>query len=147
MDIDIKKNKLIPETKINITQLNPINNVCPKSGCKINKIIIIDVIRKEDVNFSPKPFNFWLEIIEAIITIKKGFTSSTGCNLGKKNKSNHLVDPFTCTPIMGTKSNKIKEITKKKVEILYSDILLINESVMIINMPIKTKNKCLKKKK
>ena len=48
---------------------------------------------------------------------------------------------------MGTKSNKIRDITKKKVEILYSDILLINESVMIISMPIKTKNKCLQKKK
>ena len=49
------------------------------------------------------------EIIKDNIIIKKGFINSTGCNLGKKFKSSHLVDPLTSTPIKGTKTNKIKE--------------------------------------
>ena len=47
-DIEVRRNKLIPETKININQLNPINKVCPKSGCKINKSIINDVKKKRN---------------------------------------------------------------------------------------------------
>ena len=111
-DIEVSRNKLIPETKININQLSPINKVCPKSGCKINKSTINDVKKKEIENFIVKLENFLFEIIKANIIIKKGFTNSTGCNLGKKTKSNHLVDPFTSTPIKGTKSNKIKDNMK-----------------------------------
>ena len=111
-DIEVRRNKLIPETKININQLNTINKVCPKSGCKINKSIINDVKKKEIENFIVKLEKFLFEIIKANIIIKKGFTNSTGCNFGKKIKSNHLVDPFTSTPIKGTKSNKIKDNKK-----------------------------------
>ena len=111
-DIEKRKNKLIPETKININQLRPINKVCPKSGCKINKSMINDVNKKDIENFIVKLTNLLFEIIKANIIIKKGFTNSTGCNLGKKIKSNHLVDPFTSTPIKGTKSSKIKENKK-----------------------------------
>ena len=110
--IEIRRNKLIPETKINIIQLNPINKVCPKSGCKINNKAINDVNKKEIENFIVKLDNFLFEIIKASVMIKKGFTNSTGCNLGKKIKSNHLVDPFTSTPIIGTKNNKIKDNKK-----------------------------------
>ena len=63
-------------------------------------------------SFVIKLYIFSLEIIKANITIKKGFTNSTGCNLGKKIKSNHLVDPFTSTPIKGTNSNNIKDNKK-----------------------------------
>ena len=110
--IEIRNNKFIPETKINITQLNPINNVCPKSGCKINKKTIEDVNKKEMKNLVVKLNNFLFEIIKASIIIKKGFTISIGCNLGKKIKSNHLVDPFTSIPIKGTNNNKIKDNKK-----------------------------------
>ena len=110
--IEVSKNKLIPEIKININQLNPINKVCPKSGCKINKKIINDVKKKENENFIVKLENFLCEIIKANIIIKKGFTNSTGCNLGKKIKSNHLVDPFTSIPMNGTEINKIKDNKK-----------------------------------
>jgi len=111
-DIEKRRNKLIPETKININQLNPINKVCPKSGCKINKSIINDVKKNDIENFIVKLETLSFEIINAKIIIKKGFTNSTGCNLGKKIKSNHLVDPFTSTPMKGTKSNKINDNKK-----------------------------------
>ena len=38
--------------------------------------------------------------------IVKGLTSSIGWNLGKKNKSSHLLDPFTSVPKIGTKNKK-----------------------------------------
>ena len=117
-DIEIRSIKLIPEIKININQLNPINKVCPKSGCKINKIIINDVKKKETENFIVKFESFLFEIIKAIIIIKKGLINSTGCSLGKNIKSNHLVDPFTSTPIKGTRSNKIKDNKNIKIETL-----------------------------
>ena len=111
--IKIRNNKLIPEIKINVIQLNPINNVCPKSGCMTNSIMIDIVNKKEIVNFKVKLDNLLLEIIRPKIIIKKGLTNSIGCNLGKKNKSNHLFDPLTSTPIIGTKSSNKKD--KKKI--------------------------------
>ena len=111
-DIEIRKNKLIPEIKINVIQPNPINNVCPKSGCTTNSIAIDIVTKKEIINFKVKLDNLLLEIIKLKIIIKKGLTSSIGCNLGKKNKSNHLFDPLTSTPIIGTNSNNKKDIEK-----------------------------------
>ena len=51
--------------------------------------------------------------IKESVTIKKGLTISTGWNLGKKNKSNHLFDPFTSIPVKGT-NNKLKNATKNK---------------------------------
>ena len=110
--IELIRNKLIPETKINISQLKPINNVCPKSGCRISKNMINNVNKKEIENFTVKVENFLFEIIKAKIIIKKGFTNSTGCNLGKKIKSNHLFDPLTSIPIKGTKSSKKKDNKK-----------------------------------
>ena len=112
-DIDIRKNKLIPETNININQLEPINKVCPKSGCKINNNAINSVNKNEVKNFIVKFENFLFEIIKANKIIKKGFNNSIGCILGKKTISNHLVDPLTSTPIIGTNDNKIKDNKKK----------------------------------
>ena len=43
----------------------------------------------------------------------KGFNISIGWNLGKKNKSNHLLDPLTSIPMKGTKIKHIRKIKKK----------------------------------
>jgi hypothetical protein len=56
----------------------------------------------------------------ANITIKNGFNTSIGWNLGKKNKSIHLFDPFTSIPTIGTKNKEIKEIKKRIIEYLNS---------------------------
>ena len=108
----IKKIIFIPDIKIKTDQLNPINNVCPKSGCITNSDIINNVNKREKINFKVELDNLLLEIIRLKIITKKGLTSSIGCNLGKKNKSNHLFDPFTSIPKNNT-ANKVINITKK----------------------------------
>ena len=50
-DIEKRRNKLIPETKINIIQLNIINKVCPRSGCRISSNTIDEVNKKDIKNF------------------------------------------------------------------------------------------------
>ena len=50
--------------------------------------------------------------------MKKGFKISIGWNLGKKNKSNHRLDPFISTPTTGTKSKVKKEKINNNNEIL-----------------------------
>ena len=54
----------------------------------------------------------------ANIIIKNGFNISIGWNLGKKNKSIHLFDPLTSTPIIGTRNNEVNEIKKRIIEYL-----------------------------
>ena len=61
-----------------------------------------------------------LQKIVASATIKNGFNTSIGWNLGKKNKSIHLFEPFTSIPMNGTKNNEIKAIKKKIIEYLNS---------------------------
>ena len=102
----------IPDIKIKTDQLNPINNICPKSGCITKSETINNVNKREKINFKVKLDNLLLEIIKLRIIKKKGLTNSIGCNLGKKNKSNHLFDPLTSTPIIGTKNNNKKDIKK-----------------------------------
>ena len=53
-----------------------------------------------------------LKIVARKIIIK-GLTSSTGWNLGKKNKFNQRFAPLTSVPIIGTKNKKNKEIKKR----------------------------------
>ena len=67
-----------------------------------------------DNKYLNKIFALLLHKIVAKITIKKGFKTSIGWNLGKKNKSIHLFEPFTSAPIIGTKNKEIKDIKKKK---------------------------------
>ena len=55
---------------------------------------------------------FWLLKIILINIIKKGLTNSIGWNRGKKLRSIHLLEPFTSTPIKGTKIKKINDIKK-----------------------------------
>ena len=102
----------IPDIKIKTDQLNPINSVCPKSGWITKSETINNVNKREKINFKVELDNLLLEIIKLRIIKKKGLTNSIGCNLGKKNKSNHLFDPLTSTPIIGTKSNNKKDIKK-----------------------------------
>ena len=79
-------------------------------------------------------------------TIVKGFKSSIGWNLGKKKKSNHLFEPFTSVPIIGTNNKKIKQTINKKIENLNKLFWLIKEKKIIKKNPKQIKNKCLKKK-
>ena len=76
--------------------------------------------------------------IVANIIIKKGFKTSIGWNLGKKKKSIHLFDPFTSTPIIGTKIRNINEIKKRIIENLINRSVLKEEKTKIIIIPIKT---------
>ena len=71
-----------------------------------------NVSNNEKINLVVKFDKLLLEIIKANIIIKKGFTNSIGCILGKNNKSIHLFDPLTSTPMIGTKTNKIKVMKK-----------------------------------
>ena len=74
--------------------------------------------------------------IEAIIIIIKGFKSSMGWNLGKKKNSNHLFDPLTSTPIIGTNVKKIKQTKNSMIEILNRLSLLIDEKKNYKKKPI-----------
>ena len=80
-------------------------------------------------------------------TIKKGFRTSIGWNLGKKNRSNHLLEPLTSTPIIGTNTNEIKETKKSTIEYLINCSFLKEENAKTIKIPSTTYTKCLKKKK
>ena len=74
--------------------------------------------------------------IDAIITIIKGFKSSIGWNLGKKRSSNHLFDPLTSTPIIGTNDKEIKQTKNNIIEIINKLSLLIDEKKIIKKIPI-----------
>ena len=48
-------------------------------------------------------------------TIKKGFRTSIGWNLGKKKRTIQLVEPLTSTPIIETNINEIKKTKKRTI--------------------------------
>ena len=112
------KIRLTPEIKIRANQVKKIKIVWPKSGCEINSNIIGNKTRKLNKYFKYRLVFFSKVKIEAMITIIKGFNTSMGWNLGKNNKSIHLLDPFTSTPINGTSNKATKQITKRKFESL-----------------------------
>ena len=85
--------------------------------------------------------------MEAKKTIKKGFRTSIGWNLGKKNRSIHLLEPLTSTPKIGTNTNEIKETKKSIIEYLINCSFLKEENTKTIKIPRTTYTKCLKKKK
>jgi len=112
MKIDVRKNIFMPEMKISINQLIPIKSVCPISGWRINKLET-KIINRNDIRYFKFKFvNFCEQIIKQMTTIKKGFTNSTGCILGKIIKSIHLLEPFISTPTIGTKNKRIKDKQK-----------------------------------
>ena len=97
--------------KIRTAQQNITNKVWPISGWAINSKEIED-IKKIDIKYLNKIFDLLLDKIVAKIIIKNGFKTSIGWNLGRKNKSIHLLEPLTSTPTNGTKNKEIREIKK-----------------------------------
>ena len=75
-------------------------------------------------------------------TIKKGFRTSIGWNLGKKNRSIHLLEPLTSTPKIGTNTNAIKETKKSTIEYLINCSSLNEENIKRIKIPRTTYTKC-----
>ena len=86
-------------------------------------------------------------IILATKSINRGLTNSMGWNLGIKNRSIHLFDPFISTPIIETKKRNKIEI--ENIGSINFIILFFSWTEMIINKnrAIKTKVRCLLKKK
>ena len=105
--------------KIRTAQQNTTNKVWPISGWAIKSKEITD-IKIIDIKYLNKIFDLISHKIVAKMITKKGFRTSMGWNLGKKNKSIHLLDPFTSTPTNGTKNKEISEIKKRIIEYLYN---------------------------
>ena len=84
--------------------------------------------------------------MEARITIKKGFKSSIGWNLGKKGMSIHLFDPFTSTPKKGTKIKKNTNNIKNNLETFIKSACFKEEKKIMRKTPANIKSKCLIKK-
>ena len=130
--------RLIPEVKIKTVHKKTASNVWPISGCIINNNEITNIIQTDN-KYSVKRLELLLlERILANITIKKGFNTSIGWNLGKKNRSIHLFDPLTSTPIIGTKESEIRDIKNRIIEYLYNLSLLRDEKTNIKSIPIPT---------
>ena len=111
-ETEVRNIKFTPEIKIKIIQINPITNVWPKSGWITKSDETNNVSNREKENFKTKFENFLKVMIKLKTIIKNGLTNSMGCNLGKKNKSNHLFEPLTSTPIIGTRNNINKDKQK-----------------------------------
>ena len=125
----------------------PIKSIdCPKSGWLINKIIIDNNIKKLKKYVVLEVLVLFEVKIFAVNKIKKGFISSMGCSL-KKYKLNHLLDPFTSIPIIGTSNKIINNIIKIGKIVFFKIFKSINEIKNIIHKEKTTKIECLKKKK
>ena len=123
--------------KIRIAQQNTTNKVWPISGWIIKSKEMID-IKTIDIKYLNKIFDLISHKIVAKMITKKGFRTSIGWNLGKKNKSIHLLDPLTSTPINGTKNKEISEIKKRIIEYLYNWSEFNKENIKIRDIPINT---------
>ena len=123
--------------KIRTAQENTTNSVWPTSGwiIKNNEITETKII---DIKYLNRIFDLLLHKIVAKITIKNGFKTSIGWNLGKNTKSIHLLEPLISVPMIGTKNNEIKEIKKRKIEYLYNWYEFNEENIKIRDIPIKT---------
>ena len=95
-------------------------------------------IKKIDIKYLNKIFDLISHKIVAKMITKKGFRTSIGWNLGKKNKSIHLLDPLTSTPTNGTKNKEKNEIKKRKIEYLYNWSEFKEENIKIRHIPINT---------
>ena len=123
--------------KIRADQQNTTNKVCPISGWAIKSKEITD-IKIIDIKYLNKIFDLISQKIVAKIIIKNGFKTSIGWNLGKKNKSIHLLEPLTSIPMNGTKNKEISEIKKRKIEYLYNWSEFKEENIKIRHIPINT---------
>ena len=89
---------------------------------------------------------FWKLNKKLIATIINGFKSSIGWNLGKKERSIHLLDPFTSTPTNGTKIKNIKDM-KNIIRQKFTSFSLSKAEKKTTNVKlIIIKIKCFKKK-
>ena len=122
---------------IRTAQQNTTNKVWPISGWDI-KSKEMTAIKVIDIEYFNKIFDLLSHKIVAKIIIKNGFRTSIGWNLGKKNMSIHLLEPFTSTPMNGTKNKEISEIKKRKIEYLYNWSEFKEENIKIRNIPINT---------
>ena len=123
--------------KIRAAQENTTNKVWPISGWAIKSKEMKD-IKKIDIKYLNKIFDLISHRIVAKIIIKNGFRTSIGWNLGKKNKSIHLLEPLTSTPMNGTKNKAISEIKKRIIEYLYNWSEFNDENINIRDIPIDT---------
>ena len=123
--------------KIKTAQEKTINKVWPISGWIIKNKEIAD-IKIVDIKYLNKIFDLLLHKIVAKVIIKNGFRTSMGWNLGKKNKSIHLLEPLTSTPMNGTKNKEISETKKRIIEYLYNWSEFNDENIKIRDIPINT---------
>ena len=132
-----RKYMFIPDVKIKTAQEKTTNKVCPISGWIISNNETIE-IKKAENKYLATIFSLLLQRIIARIMTKKGFKTSIGWNLGKNNKSIHLFDPFTSTPIIGTKARDKVKIKKRIIEYFNNLFVSNEEKIKIIIIPIKT---------
>ena len=130
-------NILIPDVKIKTDQEKTTNKVCPISGWIISKRDTIEIVNVVNIYLIIK-LVFSVQRMEAKKTIKNGFRTSIGWNLGKKNRSIHLLEPLTSIPMIGTKIKESKEIKKSIIEYFINCSLLREENKKTINIPIST---------
>ena len=123
--------------KIKTAQEKTTNNVWPISGWVIKRREITD-IKIVDIKYLNRIFDLLLHKIVAKIIIKNGFKTSIGWNLGKKNRSIHLLEPLTSTPMNGTKNKETREIKKRKIEYLNNWSEFNEENIKISDIPINT---------
>ena len=132
-----RMNILIPDVKIKTDQEKTTNKVWPISGWSISRRDIIEIVIAVNTYLSIILI-FSVQRIVAKKTIKKGFKTSIGWNLGKKRKSIHLLEPLTSIPIIGTNNKEIKEIKKSIIEYFINCSFLREENKKTINIPIST---------
>ena len=84
--------------------------------------------------------------IFAVKSTKKGLINSIGWRL-KKYKLNHLFDPLTSTPIIGTRIKEIKNNMKIGTIRFFRKLNSMNEIKNIKVSAIDTNNSCFEKKK
>ena len=139
-------NILNPDTNIIASQDSINNKLCPRSGWLTNNTIIIKRLKNE-IKYLLWMLMLSLRIIVfATKSMNKGFTSSIGWNLGKNKNWIHLFDPFTSTPIKGTKKRKTIEMIKKGVSSFIIFLFSWIEIKINKKSEIKTKTKCLRNK-
>ena len=138
--------RFTPEINTVAIQL-PINKIdCPRSGWSIKRIITEDKRKKLKKYLTWEFWNLPSDSIWTVAKIKKGFSGSIGCNL-KKLKSNHLLAPFTSTPIIGTKINNKKNKENRGIASLLSKDVSIAEIKNIIHKAKNVNIRCFEKKK
>ena len=127
---------LMPDVKIKTIQVQNTRSVWPISGWIINNNEITNIKLNDIRDLKYRLVSLLPQSIVANIIIKNGFNNSIGWNLGKKNKSIHLFEPFISVPMIGIKIKKIKQIKKRILEYLNNWLVSIEEKIKIKNIRI-----------